>query len=180
MNASESDNSQEKKARRRWLALACASLALPLTAQPQGRSGQDAHGSRGPALSPALPYPPSLRQALAAALTQRSPLVVVISLEGCPFCRTVRDSHLLPLQREGSTAVVQIDLRSAMAVDDFQGTPITHDQQTRAWDVRVAPTLLFFGPGAREVAARLVGASLPDFYGAYLEDRLIQARKALG
>ena len=181
MNFDDAYPRQEKRPhRRRFLVIAGAGLALPLAALAQVRPDQEARGSRGLAQSQALPYPPSLRQALAEALSQRSPLVVMVSLEGCPFCRTVRDSHLLPLLREGTTAVVQIDQRSAMPVDDFQGTPVTHDQQTRTWGIRVAPTLLFFGPNAREIAPRLVGASLPDFYGAYLEDRLIQARKALG
>jgi hypothetical protein len=39
--------------------------------------------------------------------------------------------------------------------------------------------VLFFGPGAREVAPRLVGLS-PDFYGAYLDQRLDTARRRLG
>jgi hypothetical protein len=40
--------------------------------------------------------------------------------------------------------------------------------------------VLFFGKGGSEVAQRLVGASIPDFYGAYLEERLRQARTGLG
>jgi hypothetical protein len=43
----------------------------------------------------------------------------------------------------------------------------------------MAPTLLFFGPGGREVAERMEGAYLPDFYRAYLEQRLDQARAKL-
>ena len=43
----------------------------------------------------------------------------------------------------------------------------------------VAPTLLFLGPKGEELAERLVGGSIPDFYGAYLEQRLEQARVRL-
>ena len=166
MNAAEAHIPRRQgPRRRRLLAMACASLVLPLPLTPhaQGPSDQNVGSSRLPPAQAALPYPRSLAQALAGALGQRSPLVVMVSLEGCPFCRTVRDSHLAPLLREGSTAVVQIDQRSAMAVIDFNGSPVTHDQLTRAWGIRVAPTVLFFGPNAREMAPRLVGASLPDF-----------------
>lgn len=183
MNAAEAADLQDPNpSRRRILSLACVALVLPLplSVLAQARSDQGVGGARQLLPTPALPYPPSLAQALATALGQRSPLVVMVSLEGCPFCKTVRDSHLAPLLREGATAVVQIDQRSTMAVDDFQGAPATHDQITRAWGIRVAPTVLFFGPNAREIAPRLVGASLPDFYGAYLEERLKQARTALG
>ena len=40
-------------------------------------------------------------------------------------------------------------------------------------------SVLFYGAGAREVSERLAGSSIPDFYGAYLEDRLAQARAAV-
>jgi hypothetical protein len=49
----------------------------------------------------------------------------------------------------------------------------------RQWQISVTPTVLFFGPGGKEVAERLEGASLPDFYGAYLDQRLEKGRLAL-
>jgi hypothetical protein len=44
--------------------------------------------------------------------------------------------------------------------------------------VRVAPTVSFLSARG-EVAPPLVGYSSPDFYGAYLDDRIEQARAAL-
>ena len=100
------------------------------------------------------------------------------SLEGCPFCRQVRDHYLAPLH-EGGLPVVQLDLASRQAVLDFDAKPTTHDQLLRRWGIRIAPALLFFGPGGREAAPRLVGASIPDFYGAYLDQRIDAARLSL-
>ena len=127
-----------------------------------------------------LPAPASLQAELAAALKARYPLVVMASLEGCPFCKIVRESHLAPLRRETPQPVVQLDINSAQAVLDFQGVATTHDRLLRAWDISVLPTVLFFGKGGSEAAPRLVGASIPDFYGAYLEERLRAARANLG
>jgi hypothetical protein len=121
-----------------------------------------------------LPKPDSLATALAAALHSGHPLVVLASLDGCPFCRLVRDNYLAPLQRDDGLPVVQIDRGSKAAVLDFSGTATTHEQLLRRWNVPVTPTVLFFGRQAREVAERLVGAS-PDFYSAYLDQRLGQA-----
>lgn len=42
-----------------------------------------------------------------------------------------------------------------------------------------APTVLFLGPRDDEVAARLVGAGVPDSDGAHFEQRLVTARKTL-
>ncbi len=101
----------------------------------------------------------------------------MVSLEGCAYCRLVREHYLAPLVQQG-LAAVQVDWRSPQALQDFAG-PGTHDDAVRRWKIRVAPTLLFLGPGGREVAPRLVGVSSTDFYGAYLEARLEEARKAL-
>ena len=127
-----------------------------------------------------LPVAVALPEHLRLALQQGSPLVVMVSLPGCPFCKAVRESHLAPMQREQGLPVVQVDMMSHSLLRDFQGASLTHEQQIDAWGIRVAPTVLFFGRRGQEVAERLVGSYLPDFYGAYLEQRLETARKALG
>lgn len=125
-----------------------------------------------------LPAARSLPDELAQALRQGRPLVVMVSLDGCPFCRMARQSHLSPMHREGG-AIVQVDMRSAQPVRDFDGQMVTHDALIQRWRIPIAPTLLFFGPGGREVAERMEGAYQPDFYGPYLDDRLDKARVAI-
>jgi hypothetical protein len=70
-------------------------------------------------------------------------------------------------------------MNSSQPVQEFSGRWTTHGQLIRQWQISVTPTVLFFGPGGKEVAERLEGASLPDFYGAYLEQRLEKGRLAL-
>lgn len=125
-----------------------------------------------------LPRPESLQALARAAVARGEPLVVLVSLPGCVYCEQVRRDALAPLRARGG-AVVQVDLRDAARVAGFDGQATTHDRLTRAWGVRVAPTVLFFDAQGREVAERLQGASIPDFYAAYLEDRLDRAREVL-
>ncbi len=125
-----------------------------------------------------LPTPQSLQVELTKALQQKQPLIVMVSLEGCPFCRIARSSHLVPMQKAG-TPIVQLDMRSPKALLDFQGRATTHDQLIKQWRISIAPTLLFFGPDGREVAERMEGGYLPDFYGPYLDERLAKGRQAL-
>lgn len=131
------------------------------------------------AIAASLPAPESLPVELARALERRMPLVVMASLDGCPFCKLVRDGYLAPLRAETGQPVVQLDLRSRQLVIGFDGMRRSHDEVLRLWKVASAPTVLFFGRGGREVAPRLAGASIPDFYGAYLEDRLRVARDSV-
>lgn len=147
-----------------WLPLALYSLAW---------------GAAGEATAATLPAPASLARELAAALAARKPLVVMASLDGCPFCKVVRDSYLAPLRRDAAQPVVQLDMGSLGLVRDFRDTPKTHDEVLRALGVKVAPTVLFFGARGREVAERLAGASIPDFYGAYLDERIRVALRAV-
>lgn len=129
--------------------------------------------------SVSLPVPTSLFDELTLALKRKSPLVVMVSLDGCPFCRIARENYLQPLQNQQGLSIVQIDMRSRQMVLDFVGAQQTQDQLIRKWGVKVAPTVLFFGRGGVEVAERLVGGYIPDFYGAYLDERLHTARAAV-
>ncbi|MEO6972498.1 MAG: thioredoxin fold domain-containing protein [Rhodoferax sp.] len=121
----------------------------------------------------------SLPLELEQALQKGNPLVVMVSLDGCPFCHTVRQNYLAPLVREQGLGVVQVDMQSSQPLKDFQGAVTTHARMIQSWRIKIAPTVLFFGRGGTEVVERLTGASLPDFYGAYLDDRLQQARTSL-
>lgn len=124
-----------------------------------------------------LPSTESLPQSLSKALQRGSPLLVMVSLHGCPFCKVARNNYLAPLQGVDGLSIVQIDIRSQRAIVDFQGRSQTQDELIRSWNIKIAPTVLFFGKGGVEVAERLVGGYIPDFYGAYLDERLAQARK---
>ena len=127
-----------------------------------------------------LPPAVSLPEELAVALAAGSPLVVMVSLEGCPFCKIVRESFLVPMRREQRLPVVQVDMRSQRSVKNFNAMAITHEALIAAWRIEIAPTVLFLGRQGVEVAQRLVGGYIPDFYGAYLEQRLESGRRAVG
>ncbi len=133
----------------------------------------------GPALAATLPMPTSLPDALAAALKKGNPLVVMVSLVGCPFCVIARDNYLAPMQGQAGLSIVQLDMRNRAIVKGFNGASQTQDELIRSWGIKVAPTVLFFGRGGVEVAERMVGGYIPDFYGAYLDDRLRTARAAV-
>lgn len=131
-------------------------------------------------LTQALPSPASLRGAALAAAAKGEPLVVMTSLTGCPFCDIVRQHHLLPMLREGQVHAVQLDTRDrTTSVQGFGGELSTPAALTDNWKARFAPTVLFFDANGRELAERLVGVAVPDFYGEYLEARLAQARARL-
>lgn len=126
-----------------------------------------------------LPVPSSLPEALTLALKSGNPLVILASLDGCPFCKIARENYLQPLQTNPTPFIVQLNLRSQQTVVGFDGISYSHDQWLKSWGIKVAPTVLFVGLSGKEIAERLVGGYLPDFYGAYLDERLNVARAVL-
>jgi hypothetical protein len=142
------------------------------TATPARATAPKAHA--------ALPSPSSLRAAAQAAAARGEPLVVMTTLTGCPYCDLVRNHYLLPMRRDAGVQAVQIDIRDRTTnLQGFAGENTTPADQARAWKARFAPTVLFLGPNGQELAERLVGVAVPDFYGEYLEARLTEARGKL-
>ena len=64
-------------------------------------------------------------------------------------------------------------------IKDFKSADTTHDQLIRSWGIKVAPTVLFFGQNGIELADRLSGAYIPDFYGTYLDERIQRANSQI-
>lgn len=124
--------------------------------------------------------PPARNLAAEADLAhgRGQPLLVMVSLHGCVYCERVRRSELIPRLQAGQP-VVQVDMRSAQMLLDWQGRDVSHDDLVRRWKVGIAPTVLFFSRTGRELAERMEGAYSRDFYGAYLDERLDQSRQRL-
>jgi hypothetical protein len=128
----------------------------------------------------ALPIPVSLPGAAQTAAAKKEPLVILVSLPGCPYCEVVRRNYLLPAQRDAGLHAWQLNISDKTTpLVGFDGKATTAAAQIAAWKAGFTPTVLFLGPQGQELAERLVGLGSNDFYGAYLDERLATARKAL-
>ena len=106
----------------------------------------------------------------AGAAPHGRPLLVLFSEEGCPYCARLRRDFLLPMQRnEGYRR------RIAFAEIDVHEQPAL----ARRYGVKLLPTVMLFGPSGEPLAEPLVGYNGPDFYGAYLDERIDTASKKL-
>ncbi|VVD61542.1 thioredoxin-like protein [Pandoraea horticolens] len=104
------------------------------------------------------------------------PLIVLVSLRDCVYCGPIRQRELAPLVRSGKYEVREIGMDSSATVRDFDGSTTTGVAWARAHGVKVSPTVLFLDTRGRPVADPLIGAGLPDFYGAYLDDAIARGR----
>ncbi len=127
-----------------------------------------------------LPVPASLQAAARMAHEKKEPLIVMVTLKGCAFCDVVRNNYLGPMHRNGEVFAVQLNMLDRTSrLQDLRGRVTTPYQQARAWKARIAPTLLFLDQKGNEIAERLEGMGLADFYGPYLQQRIDTSRRKL-
>ena len=111
------------------------------------------------------------------------PLIVMVSLQGCPHCEVVRRSHLLPLLRDGNARRIplirQVEINGQDAMRDFNGRATTHAEFASHYKIKIAPVVMFFDAKGEMIAEPLVGAMIPDFYGAYFDEALAEAKSKL-
>ena len=126
-----------------------------------------------------LPPAQDLRALAKMQEGKREPLVILVSLPHCPYCELVRRSYLLPYRAEGLLQSWQVDTTDHSVLIDFAGKTTSKAAWAKAQRIRVTPTVLFLDSAGKEIAPRIEGASVPDFYGAYLDERLATARRTL-
>jgi thiol-disulfide isomerase/thioredoxin len=175
------------------LAIGSAAPAEPVVQAPPVRGATALRNAEPPDAGrhahtgPAAGLPAMAR----AGFADGRPLVLMFSLRGCPWCDALRREHFAALLREQDrlgVVAMEVDLTDSGAFifdqpDAAERAPVSMRAATprelgQLHKVRLAPTVLFLGPQG-EVAQRLVGYGSPDFFGAYLEQRISQARSAL-
>jgi len=149
--------------------LACAlSLAALLVGalHPQAALAEEA-----PAISR------DLRADARLAAQKRQPILLFFSLADCPFCARVRREYLGPMSREPEQAARALyrEIPIEATLTGFDGTPLAARDLAATLGVKFFPTVVMVDGKGQPLAAPLVGFSVPDFYGAYLEDRIATA-----
>jgi len=111
------------------------------------------------------------------------PMLVLFSQSGCSYCEKARVHYLTPMSTRppwrDRAMYRQIDLDSDAALIGFDGMSQTHRSFAKAAGVFVTPTVMVFGPDGTSLADPIVGVTLPDFYGQYLEQAIEVAREKL-
>jgi len=149
-------------------ALACAVLGAAAHAEP---------------VRAVLPAADDLARDGRTAVQRGMPLVILFSLPGCAYCEVVRRHYLVPLANEGAAGerplVREADLSSATPLRGFDGEAASGSALGKRYGIRVAPSVLVLDGRGRQLAPVLEGGDVAGMYGAYLDDTLAAARRAL-
>ncbi len=104
---------------------------------------------------------------------QDIPVIVFVSRDACPYCRTLRDTILGPMltanKFEHRAILVELSLDRSETLTGFENKQMTAAAFGERYQAKITPTLLFLDSKGREVSKRIVGISNLEFYGHYLQ-----------
>ena len=126
-----------------------------------------------------LPTPASLQATARLATQKGEPLVILVSLPGCPWCELLRRNYLLPMRGEGVHAFQITVNDGTTVVADFAGNPSSGQHITDLYKAKMNPTLLFFNARGEEIAPRIVGVASTELIGNQIDQSLQTARAVL-
>jgi thioredoxin-related protein len=158
--------------RRRQLLLAAACLGAGAAARAQTTEEH-------------LPSFEDIRPLLAQVRRQRTPLLVLFSTPGCPFCAEVRRNYLAPRAREQvalatpELIIREVDITSRASLIDQEGRTSTQAGFAAQFGVRVVPVVVLFDDRLQLLTDPLVGIDRSGFYEAYLQRAVDQAQRRL-
>lgn len=101
------------------------------------------------------------------------PLVLLFSRTECPYCETMRNLYLEPMQDDprfrDQMLAREINIDSGNKIIGFDGNPIPVSQFAKQWEVSLTPTLVFLNGRGEPTAEEIVGLGNADFFSYYLE-----------
>lgn len=119
-----------------------------------------------------IPRAENLALAADADAPRALPVVVFVSRDGCPYCRTLRESVLAPMYTAGRfeqrALLLEINVDRKTPLIGFDGKPVLAKDFADQYKAHITPTLLFLDAQGNQLSTPRVGISNLDFYVYYL------------
>lgn len=130
-----------------------------------------------------VPMADNLHKDTITAVEKKIPVLLVFSAEDCPFCVTVEEEFLKPMMISGDYTD-RIMIRKVMLdghpdAVSFDGEELDVSLMAAQYTVFATPTLVFVDNQGNEIAERLIGVNTLDYYGAYLDKSIDQAKNKM-
>jgi len=133
-------------------------------------------GGRADSRRAVLPTAVDLAADGAASRREQRPIVLFYDRDDCPFCERALREYLVPMARDDAwrerAIFRQIEVERPLSLVGFDGRATTHRAFAAATRVSLTPTVAVVDGAGMPLVAAVVGFTIPDFYGAYLEDAL--------
>ena len=123
-----------------------------------------------------LPFATNLSLDAKLAREKQIPILILFSMQDCPFCKRVREEILIPTtlnaEYDNKVILLEVDGANHAKMIDFDGKITTQANFVARNRVGLTPTVKFFDPQGREVANPIVGLVTVDYYGGFLDQAI--------
>ena len=117
------------------------------------------------------------------AASRRMPILLLVSLEECPFCIQIKQEILNPMVLSGDyddrLLMREMFIDDGERLRDFQGKEVDGASFALRYDVTLTPTLLFLDPAGRQLVEKMVGIQTPEMYFLYVDAAIEEAVSAM-
>ena len=137
----------------------------------------------GPVLAGKIPVAVDLQQDADASRSAQLPILLIYTTEYCHYCDEVKASvfNLISADPAYRDRMLLREVRIDTNLDlvSFSGTATSHRSFSKTRGIRIVPTLEFLDGAGTPISPPLVGAGIPDYYGAYLDNGIEQSLRTL-
>lgn len=130
-----------------------------------------------------LPRATNLQKQGQVAQKRHTPVVLVVVSNTCPYCQKLEEEILRPLILSGEYVDrIQLQILNQDDYDhriDFDGSKRSPGAIADRYRIQLVPTVLILGPNGEELAERLIGINVVDYYWAYLDRAIEEASSKL-
>ncbi len=110
------------------------------------------------------------------ALEQNLPIVMLVEISSCRFCKTVRNEFLNPLsiskRYQDKVIFSRISLDSGQTIIGIDGNITDTHSFCANYEAVFTPTIVFMDGRGEQLTKNIVGISSNDYFGYYLEKEI--------
>ncbi len=120
-----------------------------------------------------IPHAENLALTASASAQNGLPVLVFVSRDACPYCRTLRHSVLAPMYAAGKfeqrAILLEVNIDRTAPLVGFDGESILAKDFADLYKASITPTLLFLDAQGNQLSPPRIGISNLDLYTFYLD-----------
>ena len=139
--------------------------------------------STGPAQAGTVPIASDLQEDASTSRVANLPILLIYTAKHCHYCDEVKAGVFNPIAADPAyrerMLLREVRIDSNIRLVGFNGDVTSHRSFATDRGITIVPTLEFLDGAGLQVSRPLVGVSIPDYYGAYVDNGIEQAIRNL-
>jgi len=139
--------------------------------------------STGPAQAGTVPIASDLQEDASTSRAANLPILLIYTAKHCHYCDEVKAGVFNPIAADPAyrerMLLREVRIDSNIRLVGFNGDVTSHRSFASDRGITIVPTLEFLDGAGLQVSRPLVGVSIPDYYGAYVDNGIEQAIRNL-